>query len=110
VRLSQENGTVTAELAVALPVVGFMLAVVVGVFGLLVERLQLSEDAAMAARAVARGEDTAFAEKLVAGPNRKIAFKYLDDLVCAEITQAATIASLPSFDLLERSCSRKAGM
>jgi hypothetical protein len=41
VRINQQNGSVTAELAVTLPVVGFMLAVIVGVFGMQVQRLQL---------------------------------------------------------------------
>ncbi len=109
-RLTQEHGSVTAELAVTLPVVGFMLAVIVGVFGLQVQRLQLAADAATAARAVARGEDTAIAQQLVLKANRKVEFTTPNDLVCAAITQPVAVAGLPSFELTEQSCARKAGL
>ncbi|MEI6590948.1 MAG: hypothetical protein WCO24_02985 [Actinomycetes bacterium] len=108
-RLTQENGSVTAELAVTLPVVGFMLAVIVGVFGMQVQRLQLAADAATAARAVARGESTWVAEQLVRKANRTVEFTSPSDLICAAISQPVALAGLPKFDLTEHSCARKAG-
>jgi hypothetical protein len=109
VRINQQNGSVTSELAVTLPVVGFMLAVIVGVFGMQVQRLQLAADAAMAARAVARGESTFVAELLVQKANRKVEFTSPSDLVCVALTQPIVVAGLPKFDLTEHSCARKAG-
>lgn len=108
-KLSNETGSVTAELAVTLPAVGVILALVLGVFGLQVQRLALVADAAMASRAVARGEAEAAAEQLVAQPKRAVEFTTTSDLVCAKITQPAQLAGLPVFDLSEKACARKAG-
>ena len=107
--LRNESGSVTAELAVTLPAVGVILALVLGVYALQVQRLELVADAAMASRAVARGEAEAAAEQLVAHPKREVSFTNTGELVCAKITQPAQLASLPVFDLIEQACARKAG-
>ena len=109
-KLSNQAGTVTAELAVALPIVGFMLAVIVGIFSMQVQRLQLASDAAAAARAIARGEDQTMAVQLVQKPNRQIQFEDATELVCATISQPIAIAGLPSFNMSEKFCARKAGL
>ncbi|MEN9753505.1 MAG: hypothetical protein RL670_1196, partial [Actinomycetota bacterium] len=46
--LRREYGTVTAELAVTLPAVGVLLALVLGVFAVQVQHLAMVGDAAMA--------------------------------------------------------------
>ena len=107
--LRRENGSVTAELAVTLPAVGLLLAIVVGVFALQVQHLALVGDAAMAARAVARGETQAVAEQLVAKAGRKLSFSKPGELVCAKLSQPAQLAGLPTFLMTEVSCARAAG-
>lgn len=107
--LRRERGSVTAELAVTLPAVGVLLGIVLGVFAVQVQHLAMVGDAAMAARAVARGETKAAAEQLVAKPGRTLVWINSGELVCVTMTQPARLAGLPALELTERSCARAAG-
>lgn len=53
---TDETGSVTAEYAVLLPVIVFSLALILGVAGVGIERIQVEEAARVGARILARGE------------------------------------------------------
>ena len=107
-----DEGSVTAELALALPSVALVLAITLAGFGLQVERLKLVSAAATASRALARGESEGEIQNLIAeiAPESKLKFEYLDNFVCARISQDFKIASLSNFEVDERQCYRKSGL
>ena len=51
-----ERGSVTAELAIAMPAVSLIIGITLGAFALQVDRMKLVDVAATSARALARGE------------------------------------------------------
>jgi hypothetical protein len=107
-----DSGSVTAELALALPSVALVLSITLAGFGLQVERLKLVSAAATASRALARGEAESEIQNLIAqiAPESKLKFEYLDNFVCTRISQEFEIASLSSFEVDERQCYRKNGL
>lgn len=83
---------VSAELAVALPVVVLLLSVVLGAFDLGVSQLRCVDAARTAARAAARGDSTARVDRLaeVAGPpGATVRVVRRAGLVVATVTGAA---------------------
>jgi len=86
---SRDRGSVTAELAVALPAVGLVLASCVWGLGLAAEQVRLQDRAGLAARAAARGD-----------PSADGALSRDGDLVCA--TLAETFGGVA---LAARSCA-----
>jgi hypothetical protein len=112
VLLDRERGSVTAELAVAMPSVVLVLAVILGGFGLQVERLKLVSLASSSARALGRGESESSVKSLAAevDPDGVVRFEYLEDFACAEISRKFEIAGMQSFEVSERQCARKGGL
>jgi hypothetical protein len=107
-----ERGSVTAELALAMPSVALVLVITLGGFGLQVERLKLVSEAAVAARALGRGEAEADVRSQLAEVDSGLAVKldYLEDFVCANVSRKFEIAALQSFEVSERQCARKGGL
>jgi hypothetical protein len=64
-QINFERGSVTAELAMALPAVALVIGITLGAFALQIERMKLVEVSATAARAIARGESEENARALV---------------------------------------------
>lgn len=107
-----EKGTVTAELAMAMPSVVLVIAICLSGFGLQIERMKFVGVAATAARALGRGEDSVEVERLVAesAPEAKLRVEYLENHICANLSRSIAIAGLQEFEVSERQCARKMGL
>lgn len=89
-RAERQAGTVTAELAVALPAVLLVLAACLGGLRLGVERIRLVDAAGQTARSGARGEPTAPRDGIRVGGVRRTG-----DLVCADVREDVPLLGLP---------------
>jgi Flp pilus assembly protein TadG len=89
--VNSESGTVTAELAIAMPAVVILVAFATGVLGVQVDRISLTREAAESARAAARGESI-----------DKVQLK--GNLVCVTKTKDALIP------ISETQCARRFGL
>lgn len=74
--------------------------------------MSLIELAAESARALARGEDLAIVDDLLAErpENLKSEVQYLELSVCVSISQRVRIIGLLDFPVTERQCARKSGL
>lgn len=88
--LHSERGTVTAELAVALPAVILVLGLSIQLLQLPVERMDLAVSAGEQARAIARGERTGG--------------RIEGALVCVTLTKSGLVS------IKETACSRRLGL
>lgn len=93
-RLLSESGAVTAEFAMLLPTVVFVLGISLASIAAQVQRVQLVVQAADSARAVARGEH-------VAG----IVLSHSGQLICVKVSAPSGFG----FDFSEQACAREAG-
>jgi hypothetical protein len=68
--------------------------------------------AAESARALARGEDLAIVDDLLAerSENLKSEVQYLELSVCVSVSQSVRIIGLLDFPVTERQCARKSGL
>ena len=107
-----EAGTVTAELAIALPSVALVIAVTLSGFGLQVERMKYVASAASAARALGRGETQAEVTALLAevSPEASLEIEFLENYICAKISKSVSLLGVQGFEVSERQCSRKMGL
>jgi len=114
-----DKGSVTAELALAMPAVSLVIAITLGAFALQIERMKLVGVAAMAARAVARGETQENARALVLEMNStadsqqiNLEIQTRENTVCVNLSRNFEIAGLPGklFDFSELQCARKVGL
>lgn len=117
-----ERGSVTAELALALPAVSLIIAITLSAFSLQIERMKLVDISATAARAWARGESEEAVRQIVLemspigqenseSPNL-LELKMLESFACVQITRPIEIPALQAkvFDLTETQCARKMGL
>jgi hypothetical protein len=111
-RLAGDGGTVTAELALALPSVALVIAITLSGFGLQIERMKLVGVAAAAARGLGRGEEQTAIRDLVsqAAIGADLRVEFLENYVCALVAKKLSIAGLPEFEVEERQCARKMGL
>ena len=109
-----ERGSVTAELALALPSVALVIAVTLGAFGLQVERMKLVDLSATAARALARGEEQSAIEAMLKTlrPDSQSVIEHEEDQVCITVSFMASVPGLGSelLEVAERQCARKNGL
>jgi hypothetical protein len=114
-----EQGSVTAELALAMPAVSLVIAITLGAFALQIERMKLVGLAAMAARAIGRGETQENVRALVLEMGattdaQQINFEIetRENTVCVNLSRNFEIAGLPGklFDFSELQCARKVGL
>jgi len=107
----RDAGSVTAELAVALPAVALVLAACVWGLQLASAHVRLQDAAGLAARAAARGDDVAGAIASGAAlPGLTVREERDGDLVCARLS--ATLAGppgLPAVAIEARSCALDGG-
>ena len=89
--MNSESGTVTAELAIAMPAVMILLTIAAGILGVQVDRISLAREAGELARAAARGEPVG---------NTKLR----GNLVCVTKTRQSPLA------LSETQCARRFGL
>lgn len=110
---SADRGSVTAEFAVLLPALLLVLALCLGAIRLVGLQLQLSDAAADAARAAARGDDPARVAALVSsavlGANLSLSTR--GEFVCAELGSVPA-GGLVSFGvrLTASSCALAGGL
>lgn len=109
-----EVGSVTAELALALPSVALVIAITLGGFGLQVERMKLVDLSASGSRALARGEDPVVVEAMIMNlrPDLKLVVENEENLVCLKLSFSAMVPGLGAelLEVSERQCSRKMGL
>jgi len=114
-----EKGSVTAELALAMPAVSLVIAITLGAFALQIERMKLVGVAAMAARAIARGETQENVRALVLEMSSttdsqqiNLEIETRENTVCINLSRNFEIAGLPGklFDFSELQCARKVGL
>jgi hypothetical protein len=90
----RDGGTVTAELAVALPAVVLVLAACLGGLRLGTERLQATDAAALVARAAARGDRTGAIQAVRGDGGTVTGVVRAGDLVCATVRRQSRILGL----------------
>lgn len=114
-----DKGSVTAELALAMPAVSLVIAITLGAFALQIERMKLVGVAAMAARAVARGEPEENIRALILemsstldSQDIQMEIQTQENTVCVNLSRNFEIAGLPGklFDFSELQCARKVGL
>ena len=112
--LSDETGSVTAELAMSLPAVALVIAITLGAFSLQIERMKLVEVSASAARAVARGESEDNARALIAellfplaANSLLVEYEHRENVVCAKLSRRFALPGLGAnlFDVAEVQCA-----
>ena len=92
-----ERGSVTAEYAVLLPVIILCIALVLGASGVGIERIQVEEAARVAARMVARGDDSAavtHAVTKVSVPGTQVATSHGSEFVEVTLTARSVVPVL----------------
>lgn len=102
-----ERGSVTAELAVALPAVALVLAVCLAAVMLVAQQVRLTDAAADAARALGRGESSSEAQAIaarVAGGGVHLASVIDDAFVCATLRTSGG-GILGAIELTASSCA-----
>ncbi|MET1019346.1 MAG: TadE family type IV pilus minor pilin [Microterricola sp.] len=108
-----ERGSVTAEFAVLLPALLLVLALCLGAVQLVGQQLRLSDAAADAARAAARGDDPSRVAALVSHAvlGADLSLSTQGGFVCAELASAPA-AGLVSFGvrLSASSCALAGGL
>ncbi|GGH61168.1 TadE family type IV pilus minor pilin [Rothia aerolata] len=87
----KETGAVTAEFAVVLPAVVFILALVLGACAVGLTQVKLEESARIAARAAARGESSQTVERLAreVEPATEIALSSDGEMVQVSVSKPA---------------------
>jgi hypothetical protein len=112
-------GSVTAELALAMPAVSLVIAITLGAFALQIERMKLVSVSAMSARAVARGEPEENIRALILemsstldSQDIQMEIQTRENTVCVNLSRNFEIAGLPGklFDFSELQCARKVGL
>jgi hypothetical protein len=114
-----DRGSVTAELALAMPAVSLVIAVTLSAFALQIERMKLVSVSAMAARAMARGEAEENVRALVLEGNAGSASQAVlidvetrENTVCIKLSRAFEISGMNGklFEISEVQCARKVGL
>ncbi len=111
---ASERGSVTAELALALPTVTLILAVALGSFGLQIEKMKLVSIAGVVARGIARGEAESammrLANELRQGTS--IDLKFEPTKVCAKAFFVVQFDALggQQIEVADWQCARSSGL
>lgn len=108
-RPPSERGSVSAELAVALPAVVLVAALGMAGLGAASRQVQLQDAAADAARLIARGEEEGRAAGVVAAVGGALSVAHHGDLVCATASADARIGAL-AVPLSASSCALAGGL
>ena len=111
-KAASESGTITAELAIAMPSVALVIGITLSGFGLQVERMKYVSVAASAARALGRGETQAEVRVLLfeTAPEAAFDVEFLENHICAKVSRNLPVFGLQGFEVSERQCARKMGL
>lgn len=90
-RAEGQRGSTTAEFAVALPAVVFILALVLGAAATGIIQLRLEEGARLGARAAARGEDSQAVTRIVhdVEPDATVTIGHKDGMIRVSVSRPA---------------------
>jgi hypothetical protein len=94
--LCDERGSVTAEFAVVLPAVLVCLGLCAGAIQAAAQQVRLTDAAAVAARALGRGDD---AGGVVSRSGAAIETERVGGLLCVQLTAASSVAGLGSLGI-----------
>ncbi len=110
--LSSSRGSTTAEFATALPAVVLILACCLGGVQVVGLQVRLTDAAASAARALARGDSVTRAAGLVqvAVAGASLSPERRSEFVCARVTAAALPGIFAGITLRARSCALAGGL
>ncbi len=113
-RPNSDSGSVTAELALALPSVALVVFVTLGAFSLQLEKLKLVSIAGTVARGIARGETEIEMRELVQEmrPGTSIEFRFEPNSVCAKAFFKINFSALggQSIQVADSQCARSLGL
>ena len=111
-RRKDERGSVSAELALALPAVVLTLLLGVGALGAASRQVALQDASADAARLLGRGEGQGAAERVVrtAVSGARMSSSQSDDLVCVTTSLEVSVGSLIRLPLRASSCALDGGL
>lgn len=116
-RQLSEQGSVTAELAIAMPAVSLVIAITLGAFALQIDRMKMVDVAATAARAFARGEQEQEVRALISeltpvGEQNAMEFLVQENFACIKLSKSVLLPGLGAqiFELSETQCARKMGL
>ncbi len=107
-RPANEQGSVSAELAIALPAVIAILIFALSAMTIQLHRIDLTARAAVLARAVARGETESAIEAML-GSQDQLHRKPIGVFTCVTLTSPVEIAGL-ALDLEADACARTGGL
>jgi len=105
---ASEEGSVSAELAIALPAVVAILIFALSAMTIQLHRIDLTARAAVLARAVARGEAESSIEAMLSSQDQ-LHRKPIGVFTCVTLTSPVEIAGL-TLDLEADSCARTGGL
>ena len=110
-RLATDVGSVTAEFAIAMPAVMSVVLILLGSFSLQMQKFDLTEKAAIAARAFARGESIDLIESAF-GKAIKLDLIDKGELVCATAQRQVSIMGFENylFAINASHCARRTGL
>ena len=108
---ASSRGSTTAEFATALPAVVLVLACCLGAVQVVGVHVRLTDAAASAARALARGDTAARATGLVlqSVPGASLASQRRGDFICARVTAHSLPGIFAGLTLEARSCALAGG-
>ncbi|MEV8250446.1 TadE family type IV pilus minor pilin [Microbacterium sp. NPDC076768] len=108
---AEDQGSVSAELAVALPVVVLTLLLGVGALGAASRQVVLQDASADAARLLGRGEDQGAAARVVrtAEPGASVSASRSGGLVCVTTSIEVSVGGLIRLPLRASSCALDGG-
>lgn len=111
-RRTDERGSVSAELALALPAVVLTLLLGVGALGAASRQVALQDASADAARLLGRGEGLGAAERVVrtAVAGARMSSSPSGDLVCVTTSLEVSVGSLIRLPLRASSCALDGGL
>lgn len=106
-----QQGSVTAEFAIAMPAVMAVVLILLGSFSLQIQKFELTEKAAIAARAFARGESLDLIESAL-GKHAEFDLIEKGELVCAQAQRKVPILGFENkiFAINASHCARRTGL
>ncbi|WP_315071624.1 TadE family type IV pilus minor pilin [uncultured Microbacterium sp.] len=111
-RAAGDRGSVSAELALALPAVVLVFLLGAGALGTASRQVALQDASADAARLLGRGEEQGTAKRVVqsAVPGTRMTSSLSGDLVCVSASLDVSVGSVLRLPLRARSCALDGGL
>ena len=106
-----ERGSVTAEFAIVMPAIMGLVLVMLSAFSIQIQKFQMMQQAATAARAFARGEPVDLIENWFSA-NTEIELVESGQFVCANAIRKVKLLGLEaaSIEIATQHCARESGL